>query len=45
LVGHFPRSTSSPSFTRKSFELIFISILSAVLAAWLGPVHLKASSF
>ena len=29
LVGHFLRSTSSPSRTRKSFELIFIFVLSA----------------
>jgi hypothetical protein len=34
LVGHFQRSTSSPFRTRKSSEPILISILSAVLAAW-----------
>ena len=45
LVGHFPRSPSSASFTQKSFELIIISIFSAVMAAWLGSVHLKVSSF
>jgi hypothetical protein len=33
------RSTSSPSLTRKSFELIFISILSAAPPAGIASVH------
>ena len=39
-VGHFLRLTSSPSRTRKSFELIFILILSAVtfIRVALSPV-------
>ena len=44
-VGHFLRSTSSPSFTRKSFELIFIFIPSTQLAASVAPIHLRDPFF
>ena len=38
-VGHFLRSTSSPSRTRKAFELIFIFILPMVLGACRVRLH------
>ena len=43
-VGHSLSLTLAPGRTRKSFDLIFIYILSAVSATWFAPAYFLVST-